>query len=1623
MKNKVIISIIIAFTVLMSVFTGYSLAGSLGKHGEGLNNVKSNGASAVGNTVTARYSDMQSRDDLYCVMHGKALKGNVVFSVNQYIKIDGNKATNQNGNTVTSIENGILAYILHTGEGYGSNGNYTRTQKGVYGTINNWYDAVGSKLGVNSAIKYYGNNTYKNYSLIAEATEYAKKIVDEKEVEVKDNTDKSNIKVTAYANGDEGFIRVGPFNWSFEGKIISATVYGDNNNKIPNVRFSTFRGTQETFYNSTEDIQSGKNFYITLKVDSGFTKIGKIVAKHQIENQTIYTAELWFLKHTSLQNLMLTRIGSYESNPKPIETPFEYDIDLTKDIEIVKIDSVKTDKKLPNVKFILKHKEAGKYIKQAGNKYTFVNDKKDATEFKTGSDGKVVIKNVPIGTYYAYEVENPNKGYEIKETATIIGIKEESKNIKNKYHLGEFELEKVDKDYTNKKLEGVEFTLLQKTGKYAGKYVGVDGNGIAVYSDNKVTIKTDSNGKLQVKELWEGTYSLTEVNNPNYGYLIDESNINIEISVSPYNTTYKTITNQYHLGEIDFEKIDKDHPEIKLKEVEFTLKALDVADKTRNNKYVEIDQDGNAKYVDNEVRVKTDDKGKLHIEKVWEGKYLLTEVNNPNYGYIIDPDSQNIEITVKHYETLKRDIKNEQYYIRLSGFIWQDMNSDKTTTTNDYYKTNGIPSDYVDDQDIEKCNGITVRLKRISDDSIVYEGKPREREFTNKEQITTSSERGIYDEIDGGEYVFEYVRVKELSDYYVEFEYDGVIYKSVVANINHNYGSKADDKVDRNILDNNFATVDGTGENKVNVNNKYTIDYNETVDHRSSIKYIETQDSTIKNLSYSSQEKGLVNAKTKDAECDISKYFTPGNPDIKYINLGLYEKPQSDIALAHDLDNVNVGVNGYWHVYKYGARKIEQPNADSWNVGVKFRQNGKYKRPIYRADMTYEDPTDKSQNLQVMLTYKIALNNESSYFTRVNQIADYFDSNYEIVAVGTDINTDNIGKLTITGNLNCSEVSNHNGDHKKVIINANSMIQPGETKYVYIQFRLDKSAVLKIMNNQETLYTRAEISSYTICKDENGNSVAVLDHDSVPGSIDKDITNIEKYEDDTDSAPPVQLELANARSIYGNVFLDNTSGELKVNQTRNGNGIFDNGETPIPGVKVVLHELDNSIPDIVVDATDENGYYSFSEFVPGKYTITYIWGDKTYTVQNYKGTIYNNAERQNRIDVYNNPWYKDGYPSFEPRYSDAMDDYNLRKQIDEQIASLTDRTVNDQISAAYEDGYTGNIINKMNSTTPTMEFSVEYETVETDGTADKVEFIIKNIDFGIAERARQKLDMTKRVKAFTIVLANGQIIADVTIDENGNMVGEKRYVTYMGPSVNNGYASRGYVKAEIDNELIQGATLKATYEIKIVNNSEIDYISENYYKYGIEEGPKATLIPSVVVDFLDRKTGFDQENNPDWQYATEQDVKDLNVSKIDNNQYINSALLLKTEATKKALEPAQSVSVDLNVSKLLTASEEMTFKNDSETAKVEKHTPGGSPVITTTEDDNSYPDTNPEGKQFTYIAFSSAEDMIIVPSTGDNKEIVLPIITTISALTVLGIGIISIKKFVLNKNKILMLDK
>lgn len=84
-----------------------------------------------------------------------------------------------------------------------------------------------------------------------------------------------------------------------------------------------------------------------------------------------------------------------------------------------------------------------------------------------------------------------------------------------------------------------------------------------------------------------------------------------------------------------------------------------------------------------------------------------------------------------------------------------------------------------------------------------------------------------------------------------------------------------------------------------------------------------------------------------------------------------------------------------------------------------------------------------------------------------------------------------------------------------------------------------------------------------------------------------------------------------------------------------------------------------------------------------------------------------------------------------------------------------------------------------------MGIGVEYESTYTASSGDRYVYKVSNIDFGIVERARQQIGLNKRVKSLKITLANGQVVTDITIDENGNITGQKDHVIYHETISNN----------------------------------------------------------------------------------------------------------------------------------------------------------------------------------------------------------------------------------------------
>ena len=1024
-------------------------------------------------------------------------------------------------------------------------------------------------------------------------------------------------------------------------------------------------------------------------------------------------------------------------------------------------------------------------------------------------------------------------------------------------------------------------------------------------------------------------------------------------------------------GNLKVIKVNKDNETIKLQGVSFYIQNKETG------KYVNSDN-GKISYVDKDKATEffTDKNGEIIIKNLIVGTYVAYETKNPNYGYEIISDGKEKEVTVDKTAELK--IPNKQIYVKLSGYVWVDKISEKQDARNNLY------NDGDHDQNDTLLDGITVKLKNRATGETVKESKTA----------------------DGGAYKFIDVLIEDLDKYYIEFEYDGLTYTNVIPHTDKNNGSKSAENTDvRTNFNNNFAVVEGKSNNTSITrddkgNEKHTITYN-IEDHVAKVD---------KTKSYYE-----ITANTDETGYKIKDHFTYGQEEVKYINLGLYERDMPDIAVMKDLYDVKMTINGKAHVYEYAQRFLNAGEyGDGFNVGVKFGNkygNMSYSRPVYKEDYTYE-AADKSQELKVYVTYQISMKNQSTDLkAKVNSIVDYYDARYNLIKVGTGAKEGNI-----TGDMALPESSSYNEKYKKAVINLDKVMEPQEGNNIYLQFELNREAVLNILNDKENLDNVVEINSYSIY-DKDGKTYAGIDSDSNPGNAVPGDKNT--YEDDTDSAPGLKLEVAgHSRNMTGKVFLDGTDPKLMTGKERLGSGEYDTGEKGIEGVEVTLTEKNTGIK--YETKTNGDGDFTIKEFIPGDYTLTYRWGDDTYTVQDYKATIWtpkNRAEKQEN----GTSWYK---VNTDTRYSDAMDDYELRQKID-----------------------AGEEIDKMNSITPEMNIEIEITTTTTTTFDDKFipeGYNVENVDFGIVERPRQSLDISKRIKTFKVTLAKGQVIVDATIDDDGNLVGTTNNIIYMKPGTTS--PINGKLWLQLDSELLAGAKVQVGYKITVANNSEKDFANKNYYMYGEDYSNPITITPSGVYDYLEGMEMDSSKDNKNWEIVSEQkyvseytgptiveeyfiDERSSNIDEDGNliekyswktsreiyeefreewtgsmtttsldkeairQEKLKNKVILHNAELEKPITAGESNEADLYTAVDLGNSDEIDLNNDVEITKVEKNPYTGRDITT-----------------YNSILVNSGEEITITPPTGENNNYILIITTVAVALVILGVGVILIKK-------------
>ena len=558
------------------------------------------------------------------------------------------------------------------------------------------------------------------------------------------------------------------------------------------------------------------------------------------------------------------------------------------------------------------------------------------------------------------------------------------------------------------------------------------------------------------------------------------------------------------------------------------------------------------------------------------------------------------------------------------------------------------------------------------------------------------------------------------------------------------------------------------------------------------------------------------------------------------------------------------------------------------------------------------------------------------------------------------------------------------------------------------------------------------------------------------------------FEDDTDRAKSIKVTLNNdaIRSINGTVWEDERTQD--ASNAMIGDGIRQD-EIGIAGVTVELVEkLENGNEHVWQTlTTGADGKYEFKTdenanayIIPGNYVVRFYYGNNNATVltnshggsnvvsyngQDFKSTIY-----QQGLSNYTEEYYNiQAADAFESNISDAKDSWERRQEVNGYSISNVTNHKAEVLASPYASEINETLINElientnMSAETAIIVFEGEYNRTKTDG--EKVSngagtylhgndvngnYTLNNLDFGLVERPKAQLELNKKVSNVKITLANGSTLFDTTADIPAadrkwlegksynliNQMEDKKYEEYYNE--NHRYAYRteidnliqetinsGLIEFNMDNELMQGATISVTYNLTVTNASETDYLGQDFYYKGTGASEMVTTSADSVLDYLANNLSYKEEYNIGWSEV--ESFEPGEVADVIANTDVN---IVKTEGLAGELQPGESKSVSLILTQIMSsnnAQDDKAYDNIAEISAV-SNTAGRRMAY------SIQANQDPKAEDPAEVDTSKAEHIIVIPPTGIG-EIVVYIALSRAVLAVIIVGIIFIKKKVLKK--------
>lgn len=1237
------------------------------------------------------------------------------------------------------------------------------------------------------------------------------------------------------------------------------------------------------------------------------------------------------------------------------------------------------------------------------------------------------------------------------------------------------------------KLNNVSFILksnaTDKGGWKNGIYVYIraneKGEDIIDFTSNKdeaTIFTTDSNGKVTISGLYQdlGPYEIEEIENEDQDkYYTDPIIVRGDTTSNAPSTA--SIKNLRSSGDLRIEKVDENYHDLKLSGGKFKLKLVSSEYLSVSNMWIggsgyEYFYDENTydysdfkhneylvSSVSDAMEFETNSNGEINIKKIINGTYEVYETATPK-GYDItkqDGYDSNTKMVYRGTVTISTNnnvvnyqVVNKKVVNKLDGFVWVDEKDSKLNTYNSLYKDNN-ENDYLKE-------GIQVNLVDKNT------GKVRASTVTDK--------NGYYEftRYSDGSYIIYW----DLAHSYVEYIYNNKIIYNDNGTVKE-YGF---------VVVNPFAG----GKDKISINSKAQakeITKDELFDDNltgtkdpypgRAVTYTSTSELGFSQILKQNEE---VTTKDNNKNTDtfleeklITSYYDEDKFVIENINLGLVEKNETTHAIDESIEYVKIVKGDYTFTYEYGEEaKTEEGEKVST---VKFQNSSKtFTQNIYPSDIKYNLANEFSDNdpnkFRVYVVYRIdvknttTINNSDLYVEKGlyldNLINEYDSSRFELSSDVLDGDKQNISDdFALWKNVEDGDDTKASFDinvsNKKYKL-GNDGIEPNGVESTYIQFKVTDNALNQLLEKEDLEHAPTTSTSY-------GYHIYTRDDKNWK---DKDTyTHKTIQETRSDSALYLKWHLVTTRTISGTVFEDSKDNSREDERVGDGKYSADNEKT-LTGVFVSLIDANTgeiaplyngdysedrttgkwtSVKQIGRIEVNEDGTYELKGVVPGKYYLQFTYGDgtvnykaldgtdmsesvktkingNTETIRSnyYKSTIITGSAKDATEDNART-WFlgsiKEGVNSVASDYTGTYYDANGNIVGDKNTSMVESRTTSDR-ELNYTTSQDTVVIN---ARTPLMDVQFE-DYNQTQIFYNNVGELPQNctgMNFGIIERPRIDIQLNKEIKNIKLTLSNGTTV----INGNPSKQNVSNYLAVM---------NKAYSKIEISSDYLYGSDLTITYKITVTNESEVDYSTERYYKYG--ETSSDSIVKTAVtkiVDYLSYNGGTYKEQdkkdivkelNEGEEDCKEETYFNLDLVKENNSKYAKKYLITNQD---KELIPTKadddnkkksSVEYIVTVSRLISSATEddAGLDNFSEIIGIKNVT--FSP---------QYYSTSGNYKAGDYVSIrngGTSEDdnanatIVVTPPTGENRSYTIYIIAGISLIVIAG-GVIIIKKFVL----------